>query len=925
MTTISTHGATGSMSFRSQRPPSSLIPNRLPDEFRKSSDAPDEPAQIRSFQATEAIDMEKPRIISPNRPSPLPTFVFPMKADPVSSPPLPRSAPSSFSRASTRRPMSATEFKSPEDGLSAEVGRPRLPDFAFGGDQLQSPPLSPRENASRPGFHKRGTSEFIGGDGKTGNGAGLLSTSPTKGDDALPSPNSASFGPPAGRRGHAHRRSAAMSCHDLSMILKPDTSLSKGGASAPTSPSTEAHNVSPFQDSLDSALQIANSALNAAEPSPTARPLNRNRVGFSDTVDIIPRPLSMVSSDSASTVRQGHSVTNSMSSIISAGNSSPPPKEMRGLAPTSNSRVTDNRPRTAEPLTDVTHNPDFPQRRNSIPLLMEPVTSPGSTPSTPRSAKKWGFFGHELNSGESSPKSRPTSAASSEKAPKFAPAPAESNHHVSDISTPDVPLESLEPCSSRRSSVSRKPSKKQKKVRSWAGSILSRKSRQRAQKQKLNRRSPTPPLRAYAEEQEAFMFAELQSKPELVSPPSLELQTDYASWKPRKLPPQEDNMSPMIDLDAALGPFNTPTGSKFGDDWEASQRSGIKKRTMHSAATTFYHRRAESAPEFENPRFGLHRLGSSSSMGMEDVFEEENEDEDWEDTKASDKGSIVVKAADLEDETGLGIDIKIVDSEGMEADRSMDFEDSAFQRGVKRKGSGLSEGDHRNLSSTKSEHSNRSVIDEPIMEESSPIEIADDSIPPRSDSGSRSSDSTATPPFRPAAKNLTPVDIQNFTLQQSYPTSPRSATQSSFPSPRSPFSYDTQRISTAPSSFNDEQGFQSLLYGEPGPEVRMSVDDVPSLTSSNSTMTRDSGIPMASNNPQLREGQRSSSMSAAAISRKRSSMASLSRLISSSHGEKSKLSIETRPSTSEGLEKKEKASRGKRISRMMQFWKPKDS
>jgi hypothetical protein len=205
-----------------------------------------------------------------------------------------------------------------------------------------------------------------------------------------------------------------------------------------------------------------------------------------------------------------------------------------------------------------------------------------------------------------------------------------------------------------------------------------------------------------------------------------------------------------------------------------------------------------------------------------------------------------------------------------------------------------------------------------------PIEIADDSIPPRPDSGAQSSDSTATPPFRPRpAKELAPVEINPFALQPPYqftPNSPHSTIQSSFPSPRSPFSYDTQRISTAQSSIADENAFHSLLLGEPGPELRMSVDDVPSLTSSNSTMTRESG-------PNLgyifRDGQRSASVSSAVgPNRKRSSMVSLSRLISSSHGERSKLSIESRAPSNSESQSKERQSKSKRISRMLQFWKP---
>jgi len=316
---------------------------------------------------------------------------------------------------------------------------------------------------------------------------------------------------------------------------------------------------------------------------------------------------------------------------------------------------------------------------------------------------------------------------------------------------------------------------------------------------------------------------------------------------------------------------------------------------------------------------------------MADVFEEDEEEDGWEDAKASsDKDSL--SKADEEDEGSSGIDIKVVDAENMHPDKPMDWtldHESPSMRGVKRKGSGLSEGDRRHLgTSMKSTNSSTSLQEDVIEEESSnPVEILDDSIPSRPDSRAQSSDSTATPPFRPRhAKDLSPVEIQPFTLQPPYltPTSPHSTTQSSFPSPRSPFSYDTQRISTAPSSITDEGGFQSLLLGEPGPELRMSVDDVPSLTSSNSTMTRESSIFAAAHNPQFRDGQRSASLSSAAVTRKRSSMASLSRLISSSHGEKSKLSIESRaPSTME-TDKKEKGSKSKRISRLMQFWKPKE-
>jgi hypothetical protein len=828
-------------------------------------------------------------------PLPLPDFRFPAPS---------ASAP----RNSTRRPIS-----------SIELGPSSLPSFSFGSAQLASPPPSPgRSIPARPGgYHRRGASELVGGDAR--NGATLLSTSPTK-----PS----TFSPP--RKGHAHRRSAAISVSDLSMVLKPESV--PRAESAPVSPSELENQRELFPGLLGSvAFSSKEVSQSSPEASPPMKSSNRNRVGFSDEIQFIPRPLSLVSSESSgTTIRGGHSVSNSLSSIISAPS---PPKEKRSGLTTITSSV-EQRPKTAGARLDFTRDPmttperPSPRRHRSNPLLTDlssPQTPP--TPTSARTPKKWTFFGQNE---ESSTQSRVASASPKEIAEPNIPTVPRPNDPIASIETP-----------SRRPSLTRKASKKkQKKVKSWAGSILSRKSRPRSQKQ--TRRSPTPPNRSYGSmtETSLFDFSEPEpTTPEFQVASKMETGTDYSSWVPRRVQKQEDesSMSPIIDLDAALGPFNTPSGRDT--DWDALN-SGFGPTTrgkrMHSAAGManfggpgmHYHRRAASSPEFENPRFGIRHLSSNSTMA--DVFEEDEEDDAWEDSKAaSDKESS--HKVDDDAETGLGIGINVVDSENIDADKGMDWTlDDASKRGVKRKGSGLSEADRRHMtSSMKSANSSTSLKEEVILEEtSSPVAIADDSIPPRPDSGAQSSDSTATPPFRAKfGKELAPVDIQPFSLQPPYltPTSPNSMTQSSFPSPRSPFSYDTQRISTAPSSITDEGGFQSLLLGEPGPELRMSVDDVPSLTSSNSTMTRDSGIFPLSQTPQFRDGQRSASLSSAAISRKRSSMASLSRLISSSHGEKSKLSIESRAPSSAETDKREKTSKSKRISRLMQFWKPKDS
>ncbi|PQE20011.1 Cell wall proline rich protein [Rutstroemia sp. NJR-2017a BVV2] len=845
-------------------------------------------------------------------PSQLPTFVFPARGSP-SSP------PATFPKATGRRPLSTPS---------------ELPSFTFNPSTTPvtpspaSPPVSPSlanfdiTNSSRGAGHRRGTSEFIGGDGKKG--SGLMSTSPTQGDNVLPPPN-------PGRRGHAHRRSAAVSAHDIRMILNPTPSstppIPRGG-SAPNSPSAHDH---------QQGLLGLEKPTSSDDASPI-KPLNRTRVGFSDNVEFIPRPVSVVSSDTSSTVtmRPSHSLSGSLSSIVSGGNSTPPNKDLLAL-PSPNLRAADLRPKTAGAIPEPIKNIPQPietcpsqRRRGSMPLLDDIAFA---APSSPR--KKWSFFGHETASGNSSPnRSRPVSSTSAERSPEIAP-------HTSGPPSPkiniiDVHMPSIEPSSSRRSSISRKSGKKQKKVKSWAGSILSRKSRTRSQKKKTGRRSATPPIRPYTamSDSAALDLPSLTTHEEHPSPSPVQ-DNNFASWKPRQITPQDDEaMSPIIDLDAALGPFNTP--STYDAAWDASQKTSSKRR-MHSAAGMggfigpgmHYHRRAESAPEmvpFEN-RFGIHRLGSSSTMA--DVFEEDEEDDEWEDTKASsDKESL--NRTDDEDQNALGIDITIVDAEPVSTEQTSDLTpDESDPQCLSRKSSGLSDSEPKNASSSaKSEHSNISVKDELVLEEESnnPIEIADDSIPPRPDSGAQSSESTATPPFRPRpAKELAPVEINPFALQPPYqftPNSPHSTIQSSFPSPRSPFSYDTQRISTAQSSIADENAFHSLLLGEPGPELRMSVDDVPSLTSSNSTMTRESG-------PNLgyifRDGQRSASVSSAVgPNRKRSSMVSLSRLISSSHGERSKLSIESRAPSNSESQSKERQSKSKRISRMIQFWKPKD-
>ncbi|KAH9909381.1 hypothetical protein F4778DRAFT_228747 [Xylariomycetidae sp. FL2044] len=915
-----------------------------------------------------------PRINLP--PPPNPPFVFPPR--PSSS-----SAPSSFSRATGRRPQSvvvdlqdrtwdlsadssARPKRSPAlpdfsfnpgatlspDTSSRNPRSPTLPDFSFNPgaasgseSSLLSPPLSPHSpraipNPGRTG-HRRGGSEFVGGKLKEGESIAWMSTSPTKSDSDVSSPTLA----PARPRGrHAHRRSGAISSHDLSMILKPPST--PRGSSAPTSPADfddrshafpepqpeqgiespkeEAHPQVPTEEKVEADEK----PLAEVKSQPEEKPAARARVGFSDTLEFIPRPLSLVSTDTASTVtgRPGHSVSGSISSIISMTNSTIAEREPPGLlgSPVSSSKAA-SRPSTAGAVLErtaslhvLTESSPSPRRRNSIPLLTglhqdenDGASSPTKTP------KRWSFFGLESFASASSPtKSRPFSSGSSDNGltsvdATIEPAQPETCPTPGDILT--APDDKKTP----------RKKKKQKKVKSWAGSILTRKSKSRSKA--ARHRSQTPPLRRSRKSDHGSPPA--SGHVDMMEPEHGGF--PYASsdsGTPRQAP-EDDSSFPMIDLDAALGPFNTPTSRD--PQWEEAQRSGAPpKRQLHSAAGMrgfsgpgmHYHRRAESAPEmppFEGGRFGIHRFGSSSTMA--DVFEEDEEDDDSEESGNDGRET----SADESDGKSDGDDAASTPTQERDLSIISTHEGSQTASSIKRKGSGSSL-DMQPPGSRMRTESSSNLHEKVIVEEA--LHHTPEHRPTTHD-GSSAYETAAMPRRILSAQGLAPVEVNQAGL--SVPplgaASPYSMSHSSsFPSPRSAVSYDAQRISTAPSSVTDENNFHSLLMGEPGPEVvRISVD-VPSLTSSNSTMTRESMFaPGVRPRNMPFHDQRPASFTSTAFGRRRSSLASLSRLISSAHGERSKLSVEV-PCESEP-EKMPKVSKSKRLSRMMQFWKPRET
>ncbi|KAL1906052.1 hypothetical protein Sste5344_008162 [Sporothrix stenoceras] len=1035
-------------------------------------------------------------------PPPIPDFVFPARSS--------TSAPSSYSRATGRRPKSVADLHDRGSTLSPgpagnipvrTMRSPALPDFSFNpgaslpptpGHAFLSPPQSPQSPRAIPmrpggGGHRRGGSEFVGGSVRHGEAFTFMSTSPTKSESGLASPllsplkspagpsgasGSKPAGPPHGRRGHAHRRSAAISSHDISDILQPTSpNPPPRGNSAPNSPSgfdckeTKSYTF-PERTPTDSAKALSITDIEAPEatkleevpepeaatpveepvaatPKSAAQP--RARVGFSDTLEFIPRPLSLVSSDTSSTMTArpptgsgNHSVSGSISSIISLNASIAASIERDGISPLvrspSRSTVTESRPSTAGAVLDRTQsiigpedNDDVsPRRRNSIPLLAAmPAETSGTDaaaqalPSPNKTPKRWSFFSLDPFIGGSSSNSISSPKGSCHHSPVFADEPSPkvadsvtsaTSHFSTQKTERSVALTEdtvMDDAPSPSKIVTRKPSnnKKKKKVKTWG--ILGRKSKPR----RKSRRAPTPPpvqSQVDSDDEESIeapaeaiglAISEPSTTEGFPAPPVVlvtpsgspsEPRDAFSTWQPLPSPsisaPDDDPSFSMIDLDAALGPFNTPLPRNY--EWEAAQRAGgLSKRQLHSAAGMtrftgpgmhYSHRRAESAPEMPPfNRAGIPRFNSATAMA--DVFEEE-EEEDENKAASGDKTESSTSTKQPEetapkptsvhsmsstsstpprqpseflDHRPPSIDIRVTSSDGAEGssyDRGFDFssavsDDATSSIALSRRGSGLSglSDDDKTQPSMglKSEYSASSLHDDVIVEEDAgSFTFGDDGCDFVMES---SSDSTIHSPGRlMKGKDLAPVDVSPLHLPATgslAPISPYSmAPSSAFPSPRSPMSYDANRISTAPSSVT-EDNFQSLLLGEPGPEVRIS-SDIPSLTSSNSTMTRESAVPH--NGPQYpplggqprpylpsRGNDRPASFTSTAFGRRRSSLASLHRLISTSHGERSKLSIEVQLDSASTTgatdpEKKAKHSKAKRISRMMQFWRGKD-
>ncbi|KAI4150096.1 MAG: hypothetical protein L6R39_002348 [Caloplaca ligustica] len=808
-----------------------------------------------------------------------------------------------------------------------------LPDFSFhpspssNETPASTTPSSPSKSQTIPqnhGGHRRNGNEFIGGDGRNAV-TGLMSSSPTKGEGALPPPPGVRSGAPVGRRGHAHRRSGAISSHDVSTMLKPTESR---GGSAPSTPSDPL-----IQPILPPFLDRSISQPTTVPTSKDCPPLSfhhrqassgagqtRPRVGFSDHVEFIPRPLSTISSEtssSLSTLRPSHSVTGSISSVISNANTSPPSAKSARI-----------------PNVDVVQQEEI-LLDSSIVQGKEGIRAGG--PSNAQTVLGTSCDSPAWSEVFKSPRSELDTSHSD-----FSD---DATNMLRLSGTPDALRSRRRPASSVHSPIARprtspepKVSKRQRKVKSWAGSFLARKARNSLHEGiSEDRGSPAPrPSPPAAPEDLAFEQLNFDedttcvvdtAPPQAFKPSPVQVESPSFRARGSSLDSDSDESSQILDLDALCAPAAT---SPSFEEITGSRGAGVRRR-MHSSGATggfdgpgmHYHRRAESAPELApiNRRiFGS--AGLTSSTAMADVFEEDEEDETVNQQKDVNL-PVPEPTSEEKEEQAHGLGVRVADVNPSNNTGSPDGRPPCIVAGP------FSKNEPSNLRTSSATSSTPTATPDDFE----PVEIVSADEEPREAVALKYSNELAmTPtlasdPFiaRPASAPMQytfPTPIAPFATPETYSSamSTPNFSQTSFEGPR---------LHTATSSITDRGTLSSFRAGDQGFDLRSSVDDVPSLTSSASTTA--SGYPprISSSAPTFSSADRPPSLTAVIAPRtrpgnasKRSSLASLSRLVGGSHGEKSKLNIEE-CAQQDAMEKSEK-KKGRRISRLMRFWKSKE-
>ncbi|KAL1885425.1 hypothetical protein Plec18167_000919 [Paecilomyces lecythidis] len=808
-----------------------------------------------------------------------------------------------------------------EDDQSS--GPHALPAFSFNPGNGNAPTVSTSAMPAhaRAGGHRRRATEFnpVGGSS--------LGSSPSDKPDnsTLPVPGPGLSGAAPRKRGHAHRRSAAVSSMDLTAITKAFPGKPLVG-SAPSTPA----DMKMQHDMCDEmARPTSRSVPSPRQSTPPASPAKvEEQPELSQKPESVekpaaaPRPLSTISAET----------TSSLTTI----RPSPPAISNSSTSTTKNSpdQAVRPRPKTADSSLALFQ---FGSGGSSEHPWRRPVSAAG--PSSRRAS---------FSDVQSPNLERDNWDAANEG--------TGSSRASSDSDSSDTTVEDE---SKSKHKLRSKAHKRQKKVRSWAGAILTRGKGKKHHSKKSPKKSPPPRPILVRTNSEVGSLAEVDfdedntviirtpTNPTSPRPPLPPLKTDNLSlesaWKPKSFYEQNtdnDLFSPVIDLDAALGPFNTP---EMSSDRIAGSSFSVATRRMYSGGRRGefvgpemrYHRRAESAPEmppFDRSFLATARLsGANHTMPVPDVFYEEEEDA----FLAGNQSPGAEQAPVLKQVGESGIAGKPVDESSsndtsatvtpIAADSSTSVHDQGLgiRLSVPNDGSSAYSTSPRVPGNVETQDESVKARDEvpvasPFARKSS-VEIV-----PHDDYHRKFDSPDVSPRFVPADKrpDTAAADLPFNIPHLSLPGDAR--VNSAFPSP-DPF--EAPRSATA-SSINDRNTSHSLYSNDPHVECpHGSVEDVPSLTSSTSTMT--SNLPRFSTTFHFRPGgERAASYSAPVPRRtsrsnapKRSSLASLSKLVVGSHGEKSKLSYEMKASGDETEKLKKK---GHRISRLMHFWKTRE-
>lgn len=653
-----------------------------------------------------------------------------------------------------------------------------------------------------------------------------------------------------------------------------------------------------------------------SESSP-ARPPSRPRVGFSENVEYIPRPLSTVSSDtasSASTIR-GHSVSNSVSSMISLGGIGTPSPRRTRTPPIMDLRSTVV-PTAFELRPSLSQSEDEWATPAKAPMTESAATSPNLSitldePEMPRLAKKKGFLRLDRR------RSEPLISAGT-----LEPSPGLSTVSLQEPITSEFSQAKSTESDDGDYDLNRKSSRR--KVKAWATSLLGRKAQDPRKTQSMfipdgMVEPPEVDVDASQSEESTVTEPDLDALfgqdpfgtpadiPRFSFPRDSDNELSYPSFTNSE---KFETRSPMIDLDAALGPHGTPT---MGGGRRQMHSGGFGRRGAERG-----HNRTYSLPTLAP--FDFDRNTSPVRSSMADVFEEDEEVDTALPSDATVSESSAVEAVDSDDEAGTGIEI---------VDAVAEHEDPVPTRNVEH-GLGIH---NRSMSSSlplpKSPTGMRrtSVVEDIIIEESSPIEIVEDYEEPRTSSVTKSSDSSEASTVLADHSSIA-LSVPSAEPSPMTPAFHAGSTFSSQGFHSQPNLFDSSRLGTSASSIGDNRTMSSFATAEHGFDRRVSIEEVPSLTSSRSTMTS----AMQPSGPRRDFSDRSGSVMSIPVEsdmmerrRKRSSIQSLSTLLGGSFGEtRNRSSSYQRPQTAmcESTQQEGKRRKENRLSKLM-FWRSK--